>query len=183
MFIAGNDAAAKDTVSQILNEFGWEVIDLGGIEASRYLEPLAETCVRGTCAAADDPARCQPDRVYDEHVTFISAGRMSCRGRHASGQWRMRPTIEINVPHTTALARKDHLVFMLDDMNAARVRIEKERAIAPRRIGTGPFDDDVGHTGGVRPSRLRTSSRSGPTSAPRTSSSSGRSFLRPWRAV
>ncbi len=41
MFIAGNNAAAKETVSQILNEFGWEVIDLGGIEASRYLEPLA----------------------------------------------------------------------------------------------------------------------------------------------
>ena len=41
MFICGNDAAAKATVSQILNEFGWEVIDLGGIEGSRYLEPLA----------------------------------------------------------------------------------------------------------------------------------------------
>jgi predicted dinucleotide-binding enzyme len=41
MFICGNDAGAKQTVSQILNEFGWEVIDLGGIEASRYLEPLA----------------------------------------------------------------------------------------------------------------------------------------------
>lgn len=41
MFIAGNDAAAKHVVSQILNEFGWEVMDLGGIENSRYLEPLA----------------------------------------------------------------------------------------------------------------------------------------------
>ena len=41
MFICGNDAKAKGTVSQILNEFGWEVIDLGGIEGSRYLEPLA----------------------------------------------------------------------------------------------------------------------------------------------
>lgn len=45
MFIAGNDAAAKDVVSQILNEFGWEVIDLGGIESSRYLEPLAMTWI------------------------------------------------------------------------------------------------------------------------------------------
>ncbi|HSL21401.1 MAG TPA: NADPH-dependent F420 reductase [Vicinamibacterales bacterium] len=41
MFICGNDASAKATVSQILNEFGWEVIDLGGVEAARYLEPLA----------------------------------------------------------------------------------------------------------------------------------------------
>jgi hypothetical protein len=41
MFIAGNDAAAKATVEKILTEFGWGTIDLGGIEASRYLEPLA----------------------------------------------------------------------------------------------------------------------------------------------
>lgn len=41
MFISGNDASAKQTVTKILNEFGWPAIDLGGIEASRYLEALA----------------------------------------------------------------------------------------------------------------------------------------------
>ncbi|HEU4787844.1 MAG TPA: hypothetical protein VFS57_10555, partial [Gemmatimonadaceae bacterium] len=41
MFIAGNDESAKATVSGILKSFGWEVIDLGGIEGSRYLEPMA----------------------------------------------------------------------------------------------------------------------------------------------
>jgi predicted dinucleotide-binding enzyme len=41
MFIAGNDAGAKETVTGILKDFGWGVIDLGGIESSRYLEPLA----------------------------------------------------------------------------------------------------------------------------------------------
>jgi predicted dinucleotide-binding enzyme len=41
MFICGNDEPAKKTVSTILNEFGWDAIDLGGIERSRYLEPLA----------------------------------------------------------------------------------------------------------------------------------------------
>jgi predicted dinucleotide-binding enzyme len=41
MFIAGNDAAAKQSVTDILKSFGWSVIDLGGIDASRYLEPLA----------------------------------------------------------------------------------------------------------------------------------------------
>lgn len=45
MFICGNDAQAKGTVSLILNEFGWEVIDLGGIECARYLEPLAMTWI------------------------------------------------------------------------------------------------------------------------------------------
>jgi 8-hydroxy-5-deazaflavin:NADPH oxidoreductase len=40
MFVAGNDDAAKDVVAQILTSFGWESADLGGIEASRYLEPM-----------------------------------------------------------------------------------------------------------------------------------------------
>jgi len=41
MFIAGNSAPAKQTVTDILTAFGWEVIDVGGIESARYLEPLA----------------------------------------------------------------------------------------------------------------------------------------------
>jgi len=40
MFICGNDADAKKIVSQICDAFGWGVIDLGGIESSRYLEPM-----------------------------------------------------------------------------------------------------------------------------------------------
>jgi predicted dinucleotide-binding enzyme len=40
MFIAGNDDAAKKTVTAILKDFGWGVIDVGGIEASRYLEAM-----------------------------------------------------------------------------------------------------------------------------------------------
>ncbi|HMZ27402.1 MAG TPA: NADPH-dependent F420 reductase [Elusimicrobiota bacterium] len=41
MFIGGNDAGAKKTVMGLLTDFGWESVDLGGIETSRYLEPLA----------------------------------------------------------------------------------------------------------------------------------------------
>lgn len=40
MFIGGNDAEAKKLVTQISEAWGWEVADLGGIEASRYLEPM-----------------------------------------------------------------------------------------------------------------------------------------------
>src|SRR5207302_5011243 len=32
MFIAGNDAEAKKTVTEILTAFGWNTIDVGGIE-------------------------------------------------------------------------------------------------------------------------------------------------------
>ena len=41
MFIAGNDDGAKRTVTDVCKSFGWPAIDLGGIAAARYLEPLA----------------------------------------------------------------------------------------------------------------------------------------------
>jgi predicted dinucleotide-binding enzyme len=40
MFVAGNDPEAKAAVTQLLEETGWEVADLGGIEASRWLEAM-----------------------------------------------------------------------------------------------------------------------------------------------
>jgi len=40
MFIAGNDDAAKRQVGDILRDFGWGVVDVGGIESSRYLEAM-----------------------------------------------------------------------------------------------------------------------------------------------
>jgi hypothetical protein len=42
MFICGNDEAAEKIVTDdILSKFGWETIDIGGIEGSRLLEPVA----------------------------------------------------------------------------------------------------------------------------------------------
>ncbi|HSP64816.1 MAG TPA: hypothetical protein VLO10_01370, partial [Candidatus Deferrimicrobium sp.] len=41
MFLCGNDAAAKQTVSELLTECGWPPLDVGTIEAARMLEPLA----------------------------------------------------------------------------------------------------------------------------------------------
>ncbi len=48
MFICGNDAAAKQTVTEICTAFGWPVIDIGGIEGARLLEQLAMLWI--TCA-------------------------------------------------------------------------------------------------------------------------------------
>ncbi len=41
MFLCGNDEGARKKVAAICRDFGWGVIDLGGIEAARLLEPLA----------------------------------------------------------------------------------------------------------------------------------------------
>lgn len=40
MFIAGNDDEAKKIVAQVCDAFGWGVVDVGGIDGARYLEPL-----------------------------------------------------------------------------------------------------------------------------------------------
>ncbi len=40
MFMCGNDAGAKDEVKRILVQFGWDIEDLGGVEAARAIEPL-----------------------------------------------------------------------------------------------------------------------------------------------
>ena len=40
MFIAGNNINAKAKVKEILDNFGWEVEDLGAAEAARAIEPL-----------------------------------------------------------------------------------------------------------------------------------------------
>jgi predicted dinucleotide-binding enzyme len=48
MFICGNDEAAKKSVSAILDQFGWEVADMGGAEAARAIEPLCMLwCIPG----------------------------------------------------------------------------------------------------------------------------------------
>lgn len=45
MFICGNDDDAKKIVTQVCQHWGWGVVDLGGIESSRYLEPMCMTWV------------------------------------------------------------------------------------------------------------------------------------------
>jgi 8-hydroxy-5-deazaflavin:NADPH oxidoreductase len=48
MFICGSDRAAKRTVGEFLDDFGWEVADLGGVVAARAIEPLCMLwCIPG----------------------------------------------------------------------------------------------------------------------------------------
>jgi 8-hydroxy-5-deazaflavin:NADPH oxidoreductase len=48
MFYCGNDAGAKATVARVLEQFGWEAADMGGVLAARAIEPLAMLwCIPG----------------------------------------------------------------------------------------------------------------------------------------
>jgi predicted dinucleotide-binding enzyme len=48
MFYCGNDANAKQTVAKVLDQFGWEGLDLGTATAARAIEPLAQLwCIPG----------------------------------------------------------------------------------------------------------------------------------------
>nr|MBK7068180.1 NAD(P)-binding domain-containing protein [Deltaproteobacteria bacterium] len=42
MFIAGDDAGAKAQVTGILEQFGWDAEDVGGVEGARAIEPLCQ---------------------------------------------------------------------------------------------------------------------------------------------
>lgn len=41
VFVAGDDAGARDVVRQLAKSAGFDVIDAGGLKNARYLEPLA----------------------------------------------------------------------------------------------------------------------------------------------
>ena len=48
MFICGGDAKAKRTVAALCDEFGWDVADMGAVEAARAIEPLCKLwCIPG----------------------------------------------------------------------------------------------------------------------------------------
>lgn len=48
MFYCGNDASAKATVAGLLQQFGWEPVDMGAAVAARAIEPLAVLwCIPG----------------------------------------------------------------------------------------------------------------------------------------
>jgi 8-hydroxy-5-deazaflavin:NADPH oxidoreductase len=48
MFLCGNDDGAKKAVAAILDQFGWEAADMGGVESARAIEPLCRLwCIPG----------------------------------------------------------------------------------------------------------------------------------------
>lgn len=48
MFICGDDDGAKRATGEILEQFGWEVADMGAVEAARAIEPLCMLwCIPG----------------------------------------------------------------------------------------------------------------------------------------
>lgn len=48
MFICGNDSGAKKEVTAILAQFGFDVADMGAVEAARAIEPLCMLwCIPG----------------------------------------------------------------------------------------------------------------------------------------
>ena len=48
MFICGNESAARETVGELVEQFGWEVADMGTAEAARAIEPLCMLwCIPG----------------------------------------------------------------------------------------------------------------------------------------
>jgi len=48
MFICGNDDAAKKVATNLIHSLGWDVVDMGKVEAARAIEPLCMLwCILG----------------------------------------------------------------------------------------------------------------------------------------
>jgi predicted dinucleotide-binding enzyme len=48
MFICGDDAGAKAETTKILEQFGWDAVDMGGVQSARPIEALCQLwCVPG----------------------------------------------------------------------------------------------------------------------------------------
>ncbi len=48
MFICGDHEGAKKTVAKLVEDFGWEIADMGAVEAARAIEPLCMLwCIPG----------------------------------------------------------------------------------------------------------------------------------------
>jgi hypothetical protein len=93
----------------------------------------------------------------------------------------MRSTVDVNVPHTTALSREDHFVFVLDDVYAAGVGVEQDCTVTASWIRAArPFHHNVRHTRRVRPDCRWQSAASdiGASAACATGAATSRTFRR-----
>jgi hypothetical protein len=55
MFFCGNDAAAKETVAELIAQLGWEPLDVGGLEQALHLEHMTLLWVRMVRAKGYSP--------------------------------------------------------------------------------------------------------------------------------
>jgi hypothetical protein len=77
MFICGNDEAAKKAVVGIPDQFGWEVLDMGKVEAARAIEPLCMLwCIPGLPAPGLVP-RVQAAKLRASPIRMPRRGHMS----------------------------------------------------------------------------------------------------------
>jgi predicted dinucleotide-binding enzyme len=71
MFICGDDADAKKEVSGILDRFGFEAEDLGGVQAARAIEPLCILVVHSRVPAERMEAHLQaPETIEPQRGAF-----------------------------------------------------------------------------------------------------------------
>src|SRR4051812_13312239 len=107
------------------------------------LEALDEHCLRGADAAPRHPTGSEPGRLDDQRVPLIPTDGVP--GRRRRPGTRVRPSVQVEMPHATALACEDHLIFLLDEVHASRIRINQKRTVAAAAAPSPAWlrDDDV----------------------------------------
>src|SRR5262245_57705063 len=129
----------------------------------RHVEPFDQTRLRRPETAAGNRSLRKTGCFDDERVSVVAADRMPGGRRGALAGLGVAAAIEIDVPHAAALAREDHFVLLLDEVHAARIRVDEQAAVSAAAPAAAARlrDDDVGN-----PFRMRTGRVRGATAAP-----------------
>jgi hypothetical protein len=87
----------------------------------------------------------------------------------------VRAPVHVEVPHAAALASEDHLIFVLDDVHTARIRVDEQRTVtaAPDTTTARLRHHDIGHAFRVWSARLRRGSTAAAAATPAAASSAG----------
>ena len=102
------------------------IVDGEMLAIGRNDEPFRESRFDGAPATRCDEPRSNADRVDNELAVLHAANRMAARSRRPTGEVWMLSTVDVDVPEPTAFRRKDDLVPVDHEVDAARIGVDPQ---------------------------------------------------------
>src|SRR5204863_2809913 len=91
----------------------------------------------------------------DQRIRLRPADGVTRRGRRPGT--RVRPSVQVEMPHAAALAGEDDFILLLDEVHASGIRVHQQPTVTAAAATSAAWlrDDDVGDARRVGPGRLR----------------------------
>ena len=118
-----------------------------------HFESFDETRLRRPDTSAGNGSRRKTGRLDDECASFVAADRIASGRRSAVARIGMTAASKINVSHAPPFAGEDHLVLLLDEVHATRVRVDEQASVSATAPTTAARlrNHDVRNTFRMRP--------------------------------